>query len=66
MLQIIGIMIGMYIVTRMLELVDERGVSNKKFGPIGVIAILTMLIAAGGVIYFILGPNSFPELSGLR
>lgn len=63
MFSVIGIVISMYVGTRMVELIDERTAARKSYGFIGVCAALTLMAAAGAFLYFIFG--SLPDLGSL-
>jgi uncharacterized membrane protein (DUF373 family) len=58
-LSVIGIMMGMYILTRMLYIVVEEKVS----GITRLFAIATMLIALGGMAYLFVGPSLTSSLN---
>jgi len=57
MIGVLGLMVGMYILTRMVELLDDRNAKGKNLGVTGVFAALTMLATICAMIYFILGPD---------
>lgn len=57
MISVIGIMAGFYIITRMCELIAARHAQHK-FGFLGVMAILTTLVALGGMLYLLIGPDA--------
>jgi hypothetical protein len=57
MIGILGLIVGMYVLTRMIELLDGRNIKGKNLGVAGVFAILTMLATICAMIYFILGPD---------
>jgi len=59
---VIGIVISMYVGTRMIEILDERNAEKKNLGFIGLCAILTLPAAAGAFLYFIF--VSMPDLRG--
>ena len=61
---IIGIVISMYVGTRMIEILDKRNTEKKNLGFIGLCAILTLLAAAGGFLYFIF--SSLPDFGSLQ
>lgn len=57
MIAIIGIMGGFYIIVRMCELIAERHAQHK-LGFIGVMAFLMILVALGGMLYLLIGPDT--------
>jgi hypothetical protein len=63
MIMVFGCMIGAYIFTRMLELLIKKQ-ESRWGGLIKVFAIITMLVAAAGIGYFIL--NEMSNLPGLN
>lgn len=56
MFQVLSVLIGMYVLTRMLEVIEEREAAKRR-GANYYFAILTALAALMAIIYFIFSPT---------
>jgi hypothetical protein len=65
MISVFGIMVGFYIITRMLEIISARK-SQPNLGITGWMAAITILVTLGAMLYFLLGPDLMKGLVGLK
>jgi TRAP-type uncharacterized transport system fused permease subunit len=65
MLAVMGLMVGFYIITRMLELIFDR--ATKPASTLLVImGAVTILATLAAMAYFVAGPQPFKNLPGLE
>jgi len=65
MLAVMGPMVGLYIITRMLEIIFDR--ATKPGSTLLVImGAVTILATLGAMAYFLAGPQLFKNLPGLE
>ena len=65
MLAVMGLMVGLYIITRMLELIFDR--ATKPASTLLVImGAVTILATLGAMASFVAGPQLFKNLPGLE
>jgi len=65
MISVFGIMVGFYIITRMCELISSRK-NQPKAGVTVWIAVITILVNLGAMLYFLLGPDIMKILGFIR
>jgi hypothetical protein len=65
MLSVMGLMVGFYIITRMMEIVAAR-YSQPKLGATGTMAIITIIATVAAMIYFVVGPDLIKAFVGLK
>ena len=56
MFALFGGMVGLYIITRMVEIVSARK-NQPKVGAAGWLAVITILFTLGAMVYFLLGSD---------
>jgi hypothetical protein len=65
MLAVMGLMVGFYIITRMMEIIAAR-YHQPKLSATGVMAVITILVTLCAMVYFVLGPDLMKGMVGLR
>ena len=65
MLAVMGLMVGFYIITRICELISAR-YHQPKIGVAGAMAVITILVTIGAMVYFLIGPDLMKGLVGLQ
>jgi hypothetical protein len=56
MLAVMGLMVGFYIITKMMEIISAR-YHQPKVGVTGFMAVITILVTLCAMLYFVFGPS---------